>query len=138
MTFRFGLRSKTNLLGVHKDLQTVAHLALSLSTVDFTVTEGLRTAARQQELFNKGASKTLRSRHITGHAIDVAALVDGKIVWDWPEYEQIAIAFKEAARQLDIPITWGGDWESFRDGVHFELSHIYYPAPKDATAGVQA
>ena len=138
MTFRFGLRSKTNLLGVHKDLQTVAHLALSLSTVDFTVTEGLRTAARQQELFNKGASKTLRSRHITGHAIDVAALIDGKLTWAWAEYEQIALAFKEAARQLDIPITWGGDWTSFKDGVHFELSHIYYPAPKNATAGEQA
>ena len=138
MTFRFGLRSTANLLGVHPDLQAVAKLALSLSPVDFTVTEGLRTPSRQKELFALHKSQTLRSRHITGHAIDVAALRDGKVTWNWQEYADIAVAFKAAAKQLGISITWGGDWKSFKDGPHFELSYSAYPVILDATAGEQA
>jgi len=138
MTFRFGLRSKTNLIGVHPDLQAVAELALYLTPVDFTVTEGLRTAARQRELFENRKSMTLRSRHLTGHAIDVVALRDGKVTWDWQAYEQIAVAFKQAAKELNVDIEWGGDWETFKDGPHFQLSHTSYPAPKDATAGERA
>jgi peptidoglycan L-alanyl-D-glutamate endopeptidase CwlK len=138
MTFRFGLRSKANLLGVHPDLVKVAHLALSMSPVDFTVTEGLRTPSRQKELFAQHKSQTLRSRHITGHAIDVAALRDGKVTWNWQEYADIAVAFKAAAKELGISITWGGDWKSFKDGPHFELSYSAYPVVLDATAGEQA
>ena len=138
MSFRFGIRSKTNLAGIHPDLVKVAYLALELSPVDFTVTEGLRTPSRQKELFAQHKSQTLRSRHLTGHAIDVAALHDGKVTWNWQEYELIAKAFKEAAKQLGIAITWGGDWKNFKDGLHFELSYASYPAPRDATAGEQA
>jgi peptidoglycan L-alanyl-D-glutamate endopeptidase CwlK len=138
MTYRFGLRSKTNLAGVHPDLQAVAELALSLSPIDFTVTEGLRSLPRQKELFALRKSRTLRSRHLTGHAIDVVALRDGKVTWNWQEYEDIAVAFKAAAAQLGIGITWGGDWKSFKDGPHFELSYAAYPVPRDAAAGEQA
>ena len=138
MTFRFGLRSKANLLGVHPDLVLVAARALELSPVDFTVTEGVRSPSRQKELFAQHKSQTLRSRHITGHAIDVAALRDGKVTWNWQEYEEIAKAFKAAAAELCIDITWGGDWKSFKDGAHFELSYGAYPVVPAATAGVQA
>lgn len=136
--FKFGLRSTTNLLGVHPKLAEVAHRALELSSVDFTVTEGLRSVARQRELFNSGASRTLNSRHITGHAVDVAALIDGKVTWNWQEYEDIAKAFKQAATELNVDLEWGGDWKSFRDGPHFQLSHESYPATPTATAGVRA
>ena len=135
MTFRFGLRSKANLLGVHPDLVLVAARALELSPVDFTVTEGLRTPSRQKELFALHKSQTLRSRHLTGHAIDVAALRDGKVTWNWQEYEDIAKAFKEAGKELCIDIEWGGDWKFFKDGPHFQLSQAAYPATYDATAG---
>lgn len=138
MTFRFGLRSKASLVGVHSDLAKVAYRALELSPVDFVVTEGLRTISRQRELFAKHKSQTLYSRHITGHAIDVAALRYGKLTWNWQEYEDIAKAFKAAAKELCVDIEWGGDWESFRDGTHFQLAHKSYPAPKDATAGEQS
>lgn len=138
MTYRFGLRSKANLTGVHPDLVRVATRALELSPVDFTVTEGLRSPSRQKELFAQHKSQTLRSRHITGHAIDVAALRDGKVTWNWQEYEEIAKAFKAAAAELCIDITWGGDWKSFKDGPHFELSYGAYPVVPDATAGAQA
>lgn len=138
MSFRFGLRSQASLLDVHPDLVKVAFRALELSPVDFMITEGLRSSARQQKLFNQNRSKTLSSRHITGHAIDVAALINGKVTWYWEEYETIATAFKAAAKELGIDLEWGGDWESFRDGPHFQLSYEKYPAQKDATAGVQA
>jgi len=138
MTFRFGLRSKANLVGVHPDLQAVVTRALELSSVDFTVTEGLRSVLRQKELFAQRKSRTLRSRHITGHAIDVVALRDGKVTWNWQEYEDIAAAFKQAAKELGIDLEWGGDWQSFRDGPHFQLSYESYPVTRDAAAGEQA
>lgn len=128
--FKFSPRSVTNLVGVHSDLVKITERALKLSTVDFGITEGLRTSARQQELFALHKSQTLASRHITGHAIDVVAFVRGKITWNWAEYEVIAVAFKAAAKELSIPIEWGGDWPNFRDGPHFQLPHKQYPAPK--------
>jgi len=127
MTYAFGSRSLSRLKGVHPDLVKVAHLALSYSPNDFLITEGLRTRARQKELFEAKASKTLNSRHITGHAIDFAVLIGGKVRWDWPLYGPVADAFKRASKELNIPIIWGGDWKSLRDGPHIELDRRKYP-----------
>lgn len=138
MTFRFGLRSQANLIGVHKDLQEVAYLALMLSPIDFAITDGVRSRAEQLELFETNKTKTMHSRHLTGHAIDIVALVDGKVTWGWKHYEDIATAFKAAAARLNIDLEWGGDWVSFKDGPHFQLAYKSYPVPKDATAGEQA
>ena len=127
MTFRFSSRSLRNLEGVHPDLVAVAHRALELTEIDFLVTEGLRTREKQIELVKAGASRTTRSRHLTGHAIDVAAWVAGEVRWDWPLYAEISRAFKQAAFELKVPIVWGGDWKTFRDGPHYELSRTEYP-----------
>ena len=127
MAFAFGARSRARLTGVHPDLVRVVELALTYSPHDFTITEGLRSVARQRELKAAGASQTMNSRHITGHAIDFAVLVDGKVRWDWPLYGQVAVAFKRAAKELNVPITWGGDWKSLRDGPHVELDRKRYP-----------
>ena len=124
--FVLGSVSKNNLKGVHPDLVKVVERAISLTTVDFRVIEGLRSKQRQIELVNKGASKTLNSRHITGHAVDVVALVGGTVRWDWPLYDKIAKAFKQASKELNIPIIWGGDWKNFKDGPHFELDRNVY------------
>lgn len=127
MTFRFSSRSLRNMEGVHPDLVAVAHRALEITEIDFLVTEGLRTREKQIELVRAGASRTTRSRHLTGHAIDVAAWVAGGVRWDWPLYEELSRAFKQAAAELKVPIVWGGDWKSFRDGPHYELSRTEYP-----------
>ena len=124
--FKLGARSISNLRGVHPDLVAVVKKAITLTEIDFTVTEGLRTKERQAQLVKAGASKTMSSRHITGHAVDVAAWVDG-VRWDWPLYAKISVAFKKAAADLGVPIVWGGDWKSFRDGPHFELDRRKYP-----------
>lgn len=116
-------RDLTRLEGVHVDLVRVLRRAANLMPVDlgFIVTEGVRTKQRQIQLVKIGASQTVHSRHLTGHAVDLAALVDGQVRWDWPLYDHIAVAMKTAAKELDVPLTWGGDWYRFRDGPHFEL-----------------
>lgn len=120
--------SERRLIGVHSDLVRVVRRAAALSPVTFRVTEGLRTKARQEQLVAAGASKTMNSRHLTGHAVDVVPMIAGKPRWDWPPFYDIAAAFKTAARELDVPIVWGGDWRTFKDGPHFELDRKEYPA----------
>ena len=127
MSFRVSTRSRTRLKGVHPALVAVVEAALARSSIDFMVTEGLRTPERQAALVKAGASRTHRSRHLTGHAVDVAALIDGQVRWDWPLYGRIAEAFKSAGAELKTPIIWGGDWTSLRDGPHFELDRKVFP-----------
>lgn len=124
MPFKLSDKSLEKLKGVHPDLVSVVKLAIDLTEVDFVVLEGLRSKDRQRELVNKGASKTMNSRHITGHAVDLGAYV-GEIRWDWPLYDKIAKAMKEAAYQINVKIEWGGDWKSFKDGPHFQLPKGY-------------
>lgn len=119
--------SLTKLQGVHPDLVRVVKRAIKDTPVDFRVTEGRRTLARQTQLVAAGASRTMKSRHLTGHAVDVVALVRGQVRWDWPLYTQIAKAMKTAAAQEGVPIEWGGDWKSFKDGPHFQLPWRQYP-----------
>jgi peptidoglycan L-alanyl-D-glutamate endopeptidase CwlK len=126
--YRFSERSAKALVGVHADLVAVIALALSRSPIDFGLTEGLRTKERQAELVKSGASQTMNSRHLTGHAVDVVCYVDGKVRWDWPLYEKLSETVKACARELKVPITWGGDWKSLRDGPHYELDRGVYPA----------
>ena len=134
-------RTEEKLQGVHPDLVAVVRLALTLSPVPFIVTEGVRSLEKQKKLFELGATRTLKSRHLRTtagncHAVDVAAWLDvdadgeldqGEIRWDWPLYRDIAFAMKGAAQQLNVPLVWGGDWQSLKDGPHFELDRRYYP-----------
>ena len=128
MTYRLSARSLSRLEGVHPDLRAVVELAITRTAVDFTVLEGLRTPERQQQLVAAGASRTMRSRHLTGHAVDLGASVGGEARWDWPLYHKIAAAMKDAGNALSVPLEWGGDWRSFKDGPHFQLPHREYPA----------
>lgn len=126
--FKLSERSIKNLNGVHKDLVNVVCRAIKLTEVDFVVIEGRRSRERQAELVRSGASQTMNSRHLTGHAVDLAPLIDGEVRWDWPPFYDIAAVMKTAARDLDVAITWGGDWTTFKDGPHFQLDWKQYPA----------
>lgn len=125
--FSFSQRSLNNLEGVHPDLVRVCHRALELTTVDFGITEGLRSYNRQKELVAAGKSQTMHSRHLSGKAVDYAAFLSGGVTWHESYYHQIAAAFKAAAAELGIPIVWGGDWVSFKDLDHVELERHAYP-----------
>lgn len=126
--FKFSQRSENNLKGVNADLVKIVRRALQLSPVDFGITEGLRTVERQRQLVAAGKSQTMNSRHISGHAVDVFAYPTSAGSWEWKYYEQIATEFKQAAKELNIPVEWGGDWKTLKDGPHFQLPHAKYPA----------
>ena len=128
-------RCLRRLEGVHPDLVRVIQYAHSLGEMDFIVTEGLRTLDKQKALLAAGASQTLRSRHLTGHAVDLAVLIDGEVRWDWPMYDKLGELVKRAARSLTppIPVEWGGDWPKFKDGPHFQLPRALYPDPSSST-----
>ena len=126
--FVLSKKSLDRLTGVHPDLVRVVKRAIEITTVDFAVLEGVRSKSRQEQLVKAGASQTMNSRHITGHAVDLGAYVSGSVRWDWPLYSKIADALKQAAAELGVPIEWGGDWRTFKDGPHFQLPHKEYPA----------
>lgn len=121
------VRDRLRLEGVHPDLVRVIERTAEQGQISFIVTEGLRSPARQAELVKAGASKTMNSRHITGHAVDLAVMIGNEARWDWPLYAQLAKAVKSAAKLVGVPIEWGGDWFSFKDGPHFQLPRSKYP-----------
>ena len=121
MSFVLGQRSRERLKGVDERLVKVVERAIQITEVDFTVLEGLRTPERQKQLVAEGFSQTLKSKHLTGHAVDLGALVDNKISWDKAPYFKIADAMKKAADELNVKVRWGGDFKSFFDGPHWEL-----------------
>lgn len=127
--------SLSRLRGVHPDLvRVVLRCADDWKDPDtaFIVTCGVRTMAEQRLLVAKGASKTLRSRHIPAangyaHAVDLAAVLKGQVRWDWPLYDRLAKAMKTAAKAEKVPLEWGGDWKTFKDGPHYQLPWKEYP-----------
>jgi peptidoglycan LD-endopeptidase CwlK len=127
MTFSLSQKSKDRLSGVHPDLVKVVNRAIQITTCDFAILEGVRSLARQEQLVKAGASQTMKSRHLTGHAVDLGAYVNGSVRWDWPLYNQLAGAMKKAAAELNVPIEWGGDWTTLKDGPHFQLPWKDYP-----------
>lgn len=131
--FKLSTESEMCLVGVHADLVKVVREAIKLSSTDFKVIEGKRSLARQKALFAKGATKTMNSRHLTGHAVDIVPLP-----LDWKNkaaFKAVADAMFQAAKKLGVQIRWGGDWnmngesndERFYDGPHFELLRSVYP-----------
>ena len=130
MTIVLGQRSLSRLEGVHPDLVRVVKKAAALSDLDFTVLEGIRSVERQKQLVSQGASKTMNSRYITGHAVDLAPMIAGEVRWDWPLYHKLAKIVKAAAADEKVPLQWGGDWRAFKDGPHWELPWKFYPKGK--------
>ena len=120
MGYALGAKSKQRLVGVHPDLVRCVQLAITLTTQDFTVLEGLRSIETQREYVRKGASQTMDSRHLKGpdgygHAVDLAAWVGGMVRWEWDLYLPIADAMRRAGQQLGVPIRYGGGWYSLTD-----------------------
>jgi peptidoglycan L-alanyl-D-glutamate endopeptidase CwlK len=151
--FKFGEKSLSELKGVHPELVAVVNRALELTVQDFSVHDGLRTVEEQKKMVASGASKTMDSRHLTGHAVDLVPYINGKLRWEWVPIYRIADTVRIAAIELGTPIRWGGAWditftenpdspedlvidyvarrkkagkEAFIDGPHFELPKSKY------------
>ena len=153
MGFTLSQRSLDRLEGVHDDMIRVVKKAIDLTKIDFGVICGLRTIEEQKALVDKGASQTMKSKHLDGLAVDLMAYVGGRASWELNLYDDIADAMKEAAKLEDVPIRWGAAWHindiatcgmpmepamndyrerrraegrrPFIDGPHFELSKAY-------------
>jgi peptidoglycan L-alanyl-D-glutamate endopeptidase CwlK len=152
--FNLSKKSLKNLEYVHEDLCLVVNRAIELTDTDFMVFEGYRSVTRQKALVKAGASHTMNSRHLSGHAVDLVPVLTGMPRWDWPLCYRVAEAMKLAALEYSIPIVWGGVWDrilngfekscedevmdyvarrrnlgdrAFIDGPHFELPRENYP-----------
>ena len=130
MSIILGSRSLSRLEGLHPDLVRVVKRAAAMSDLDFTVLEGLRTLERQKELLKEGATTTMKSRHLDGHAVDLAPMIGGSVAWDWPLYSRLSKIVKAAAAAEKVPLEWGGDWKKFKDGPHWQLPWKQYPKGK--------
>lgn len=153
-TFKLGENSLKELEGVHPDLVAIVKRAIELTVQDFAVHDGIRTLEEQKKLVEAGASQTIESRHITGHAVDLVPYVNGKLRWEWEPIYRITDAVRAAARELGTPLRWGGAWDvvltqseehpedlvadyvarrkkvgkkAFIDGPHYELPKADYP-----------
>jgi len=143
-------RSRERLSGVKPDLADTVKRALELSPIDFGVSEGRRTLERQKLLVSQGASQTMKSKHLTGDAVDLVGYLDAHVSWEMSIYCKIADAVRQAAIETDVSIRWGGAWQvrdirlheggmdeaqdayidlrrsegrrPFLDGPHFEIS----------------
>jgi peptidoglycan L-alanyl-D-glutamate endopeptidase CwlK len=133
--FRLSQRSLSRLAGVHPDLLAVVHYAIRITPVDFGIPEdgGVRTDYRQMQLVAEGKSKTRDSRHLTGHAVDNFAYVDGKYSDVMTHVMAVHYAFVKAGQALGVPLRWGGDWDGDgvtekgeNDFVHHELPKKFY------------
>lgn len=134
MSFSFGTKSKQNMEGVDPSMIEIAELAIQLTVIDFGIPPdgGVRTAKRQNELFEAGKSKangfTSLSRHQSGEALDFYAFVDGKASWEHEHLAMVAAAFLQAASILGYAVNWGGLWEykNIINGVPYgwDMGHI--------------
>jgi len=134
MTFKLSRRSRDNLMGVDPDLVAVVERAIELTKVDFAVTEGLRTEARQRELVATGASQTMDSKHLKGEAVDLVAFFGGRISWELNLYDDIANAMQLAALEKNIGLRWGAAWNipdiRHWSGTMEEAMHYYVDAKR--------
>lgn len=110
MAFKLSQRSLDRLQGVKPELVAVVKRAIELSSVDFGVTEGLRTLETQKKYVEAGKSQTMDSKHLTGDAVDLVAYVDGQVAWELNLYDNIADAMKLAATEKGVGLKWGAAW----------------------------
>lgn len=141
--YKFGKRSKGNLITAHKDLQTVMEESLKTSMVDFGVSEGHRSLERQKKLFDEGKSridgisKKGKHNYNPSLAVDIFAVVPVK----GKAFDKVHLAYLgghilatamrlKSVGVIDSEIRWGGNWDGdgtllydqkLWDMPHFEI-----------------
>lgn len=115
MTFVLGAKSLAELSGVHPDLVRVVKRAIEITAVDFVVHDGIRTVEEQKRYVAEGVSKTMKSKHLEGRAVDLVPVINGKPRWEWPPIYRVAEAMHKAADELGVALIWGGVWDHRMD-----------------------
>ncbi len=151
MAYTLSKRSTDALIGVEPRLVRVVKRAITHTTQDFVVIQGVRTKVQMWENYGKGRTAAqclakgvpaqyakptlakvtwlanpLMSNHRVhadgfGHAVDI---VPFPVDWNSErKFNDIAAAMKRAAHLEGVKIVWGGDWTGgIRDLPHFELA----------------
>jgi hypothetical protein len=133
MTFKLSQKSLDTLKGVNEKLIATVHDAIKISTVDFSVGEGMRTLERQSLLVKSGKSKTMNSKHITGQAVDLWAYVKNSVSWELKHYYDIAHAMRDSAIKNNVILTWGAVWDKrLNDIKNTEIEPTHYKERRDA------
>lgn len=133
MTFILSKKSLNKLKGVEQKLINVVKDAIEITVVDFSVGEGLRSTSRQHFLMSQGKTKTEKSKHLIGKAVDLFAYVNNKISWDLKYYYDIAQAMRDSAIKNNVIIRWGAVWDkSLNDIRNTELEPILYTERRKA------
>lgn len=109
--YYLGKKSKKELQGVKEELIDVVDRAIQLTSQDFSVHDGLRTYEEQMSLVARGASKTIKSKHLEGKAVDLVPYLNGKLRWEWNLIYPITDAVRKAAQELNVDLRWGGAWD---------------------------
>jgi len=109
--YKLSERSLQRLEGVKPEMVDVVKEAIKLTKIDFGVICGMRTEEEQKALVDKGASQTMKSKHLTGDAVDLMAYIDGRATWELNVYDDIADAMKAASEVIRVPIRWGASWQ---------------------------
>jgi peptidoglycan L-alanyl-D-glutamate endopeptidase CwlK len=122
MPYQLGARSLQELQGVHPALVSVVQRAILITTQDFTVYDGLRTLAEQEENVRRGVSQTMNSKHLPqadgyGHAVDLVPIINGQPRWEWPPIFQIACVMAQVSREARVRLRWGGCWDQPLDAL---------------------
>ena len=129
MSFKLSKRSQDKLKGLDERLVAVVNSAIFKSKIDFGVICGMRTMKEQEALVAKGASQTMKSKHLDGHAVDLMAYIGSRGSWELNLYDDIADAMAEAAREVDAPIRWGAAWTipnvAYFDGTMEDAMNSY-------------
>ena len=131
MGFKLSARSQSKLIGVSEPLVEIVNRALEISEADFAVIEGLRSIEKQKENIRNGVSQTMKSKHLTGQAIDILpSSIKPCMKWELHHFHPVLDAFYRASEEKGIPLRFGINWKTdpslpietkFIDAPHIEL-----------------
>jgi hypothetical protein len=91
--------------------------------INAQISESIRTAERQLELYNSGNSKAkevYQSMHFYGLACDIFVNNSGK--YDLSQNPKIWQICQDLKLDTEYGMVWGGNFKSIKDQPHFELS----------------
>ena len=150
MTHQFSKVSKSRQNGLHPTLNKILDRAISISSIDFMIIEGVRSDEQCYINYGKGRTASqckakgvpakyakpsvakvtwlnnpLSSKHVTGHAVD---LVPYPVDWeDATKFDKVAKAMFAAAKELGVSIRWGADWDNdgnYREKGEYDSPHF--------------
>lgn len=136
--------SLQRLEGVHPSLKRACIILGATADAKFKFKANIgpltvRTLEQQKQLVKQGKSQTLNSRHVKENnscklscAVDFDILVDGKYdagMNGGANYKAVFLELSRILHEVDptLVLEWGGNWKTFKDFAHVQLSKASAP-----------